>query len=72
MYTAAPDGVSINYNGNVMIITVGEKSVYVIADTAKQTEFFNLPSETSFNVNMYALNSAGSGPATQAQKVVTQ
>lgn len=72
VYTAAPEGVNVSFNDNTMIITVGDKTVYVIADTQKQTEFFNLPSGTPFNVNMYALNSAGSGPASAAQQVVTQ
>lgn len=72
IYTAAPEGVNIAYHDKTMIITIGDKSVYVIADTQKQTEFYNLPSGIPFHVNMYALNSAGSGPATVSQKVITQ
>jgi hypothetical protein len=72
VFTAAPDGVDINYAGNTMEITVGDKTMYVIVDTERRTEFFNLPSSVAFNVNVYGVNSAGSGPATTAVQVVTQ
>ncbi|MBV9963756.1 MAG: hypothetical protein JO072_16055 [Parafilimonas sp.] len=72
VFVAAEDGVTINFNDGTLEILTGGKSIYVTANTQRQTEFFNLPSTTPFNVTMYALNSAGSGPAAQSQKVVTQ
>jgi hypothetical protein len=72
VFTAAPDGMDISYAGNTVQITVGDKTMYIIVDTERQTEFVNLPSGTMFNVNVYGVNSAGSGPATTAQQVVTQ
>jgi len=72
IFTAAPDGVTVAYDDNTMKIIAGDKTVYVIVDTQRQTEFFNLPSSTAFNVNVYGVNSAGAGPATTPQQVVTQ
>ena len=72
IYAALPPEAEVSYNGNTMIITIGDKSVYVIADTRRQTEFCNLPSNTAYSVSAYAVNSAGSGPATQGITVITQ
>ena len=72
LYTAAPDGVAISYNGNTVVITVGEKSVYIVADTKKQIEICNLPNGLPLNVSMVAVNAAGTGPATAPQQVITQ
>lgn len=72
IFTAVPDGVMVAYVDNTMKITVGDKTMYVIVDTQRQTEFFNLPSSMAFNVNVYGVNSAGTGPATTPQQVVTQ
>jgi hypothetical protein len=69
---AFPDGVSVNFTENTMIITVEGKSIYINTVTQKKTEMYNLPSSAAFNVGMYAINSAGVGPATATQKVVTQ
>lgn len=72
VYVATQDGVTVNFNDGIVEIKTGDKSIYITAATQRQTEFFNLPRSTAFNVTMYALNSAGSGPAAAAQEVVTQ
>jgi hypothetical protein len=72
LYSAIPDDVTVNYNGNVMIITVGDKNIYISADTHKQTEFNHLPSGIAYNVSVFAINRAGSGPAATSQKVIPQ
>jgi hypothetical protein len=72
VYYALPDGVSVNFSENTMIITVEGKSIYINAVTQKKTEMYNLPSSAAFNVGMYAINSAGVGPATATQQVITQ
>jgi hypothetical protein len=72
VYAAVPDGVNISYNGYTMVITVGEKSIFITADTHKQAELYNLPTGVPYNVSMYAINRAGSGPATASQQVIPQ
>ena len=68
LYTAVPDDVTVSYNGDTMVIAVGEKTIYINADTHKQTEFCHLPSGVGFNVSMFAINRAGSGPAATSKK----
>jgi len=72
LYSALPDGATINYVNDTIIITIGEHTVYLSASTGKQTELYNLPSGTPFNVSMVAVNSAGNGPASASQKVIPQ
>lgn len=72
VYYAFPDGVSVNFTENTMIITVEGKSIYINAVTQRKTEMYNLPSSAAFNVGMYAINRAGAGPATATQQVITQ
>ncbi len=72
LYTAVPDGVTITYNGNTMIITAGDKCIYIVADTRKQTELCNLPSGVPYNVSAFGVNRAGSGPAATSQQVIPQ
>ena len=72
LYSALPDGADVTYNGNTMIITVAGKSIYIMADTHRQAEFYNLPSGVPYNVSVYAVNRAGSGPAATSQQVITQ
>ena len=72
VYTALPDGVTVDYNGDTMVITVADKTLYINTDTRRQTEFFNLPSGVAYNVSMFAFNAAGNGPAAASQKVIAQ
>ncbi len=72
LYSAVPDGVTVNYNGNTMIITVGDKIIYINADTRRQTEFYHLPSGIAYYVSMFAFNRAGNGPASTSTPVIPQ
>ena len=72
LYSALPDGATINYVNDTIIITIGEQSVYLSASTSKQTELYNLPSGVPFNVSMVAVNTAGNGPASPSQRVIPQ
>ena len=72
VFSAVPAEAIVGYNGNTMHITIGGKTIYIMVNTQKQTEFCNLPSSTPFNVSMFSVNSAGSGPAVTAQQVTTQ
>ncbi len=72
VYAAFPEEAVVTYNSNTMIITIGGKSIYISADTRKQTELYNLPSGVPHNVTMFAINSAGTGPASAVQQVIPQ
>ena len=54
------------------MITVGDKTIYINADTRRQTEFYHLPSGISDNVSMFAFNRAGNGPAATTTPVIPQ
>jgi hypothetical protein len=45
-----------------MIVTLSEQKFYVIVDTHKEAEFTGLDSSRPFNVLMYGINRAGTGP----------
>lgn len=72
VFSAVPDGVEVSYAGNVMVLTVGDKNIYVTAHTKKNVELYNLPSGVKYNVSMYGFNSAGSGGAAPSQQVIPQ
>ena len=72
IYYALPDGVTVSFSENTMILTVDGKNIYINTATQKKTEMYNLPSSAAFNVGMYAVNRAGAGPATATQQVITQ
>lgn len=72
VFTAVPDGVDVTYEGNVMVLAVGEKTIYITAHTKKNVEIFNLPSGIPYNVSMFGFNSTGSGAAAASQQVIPQ
>jgi hypothetical protein len=72
VFTALPEDATVVYNGNSMEITLDGKTIYITVDTHKEVEIYNLPSKTPYNISMYAVNSAGSGPATASQEVTPQ
>ena len=72
VYVAAPDGVSVNVGNNMMSIAIGDKTVYVVVDTHRQIMFQNVASKQTLHVQMYAVNSAGSGPVTDSKEVTPQ
>ncbi len=72
VFTAVPDGVEVTYEGNVMVLTVADKSIYITAHTKKNVEIYNLPSGVPYNVSMYGFNSSGSGGAAASQQVIPQ
>jgi hypothetical protein len=72
MFCALPDGAVTSYAGETMIITIAGKSIYIKVSTSRQIELYDLPSAMPFNVSMYAVNNAGSGPATAGQVVIPQ
>ena len=72
VYVAAPDGVHVTMGNNMVSITIGEKTVYLVVDTHRQHMFQNVPSKQTLNVQMYAVNSAGSGPMTDPKEITPQ
>ncbi len=69
---AMTPGVTISFAENTMILIVDGKNVYINVTTQKKTEMYNLPNAATFNVGMFAVNSAGIGLATALQQVTTQ
>lgn len=69
---ALPPGATASYVQDTMIITIGDSSIYISANTRGETELYNLPSGVPYNVSMYAINSSGSGPATAGKQVIPQ
>ena len=61
VYTVLPDGATMEYDGDTMKLTMGGLTCYIIADTRRKVEIFNLP-KTPWNVSVCAFNSAGTGP----------
>ena len=69
---ALPPGASANFVQDTMIITMGDSSIYLSVNTRGETELYNLPSGIAYNVTMFAVNSAGSGPAAPGKQVIPQ
>ena len=72
VYVAAPDGVGVSIGNNMMSINVGDKTIYVVVDTHRQYMFQNVKSKETLNVQMYAVNTAGSGPMTDPKEITPQ
>ena len=72
VYVAAPDGVHVTMGNNMVSMTIGEKTVYVVVDTHRQHMFQNVPSKETLHVQMYAVNTAGSGPMTDPKEITPQ
>lgn len=53
-------------------LTVGDVKVFIEADTHRKIMMQNLSAKTEFNVSMLAFNSAGCGPLSNAQSLLTQ
>ena len=70
--TALPPGAQISYVNDTIIITVGESSIYLSANTRGKAELYNLPSGVPYTVSMVAINAAGNGPASVSQQVIPQ
>jgi hypothetical protein len=72
VFAAAPEGASVTYNGDMMQLTAGDKTFYVVVGTRGRADFTNVPSGDELYVSVYAVNSAGCGPATNGQSVIPQ
>ncbi len=72
LFIAAQNGANITQSGNTIVITVGEIKVFVEVDTHRKIMMHNLTAKTEFNVSMAAFNSAGCGPLSNAQNLLTQ
>src|SRR4051812_8503841 len=70
--TALPANASVTYNGDTMLLTVGDTTIYVLVSTGRKVEISNVPVGTSVAVSVYAVNSAGTGPAANGQHVIAQ
>jgi hypothetical protein len=70
--SVVPVGATVEYVGNTMVITIGTQSIYINADTRRQTEVDGLTTGVPVNVSMYCINAAGRGPAAPTQQVIPQ
>ncbi len=72
VFAAVPEGASITYNGDTMMVTAGDKTVHIKVSTRSRAQFANLLSGAQVAVSVYAVNSAGSGAAANGQHVIPQ
>lgn len=72
VFTALPEEASVSFNGDTMIITVGETKVYVQVNKKRKAKFNNLVSGKKMKVSVYAMNSAGIGALANGQNVIPQ
>jgi len=72
VFAAVPEGGSASYNGDMMQLTLGDKTFYVVVATRGKADFTNVPSGDELYISVYAVNSAGCGPATNGQSVIPQ
>jgi hypothetical protein len=72
VYVAAPDGVTVTQDGNMLVIQTGDTKLYVEADTHRKIMMHNLGGGVPLNVSMMALNNAGCGPLSSAQTIIPQ
>lgn len=70
--TSLPPGATISYVGDTVIITAGDAKIYLSVKTKGKVELYNLPSGVPYSVSMFAINSAGNGPATTGHVVIPQ
>ena len=71
-FVAAPDGVTIEQQGNQLSITVGGITSYIVLCTRSKTQFNNVPSGKLMYLSMLAFNASGAGPLTNGQQVIPQ
>ena len=72
LFIAAQNGATVTQDGNMIVITVGDIKVFVEADTNHKLMMHNLTPKTDFNISMLAFNSAGAGPLSASQNLMTQ
>ncbi len=72
LYIAATSAVTLKQNDNVIVITAGNETIYVQADTHRKALLHNMESGVKLNLRMLALNSAGNGPLSSAETVIPQ
>ena len=72
LYTAVPEDARISYNGDVTIISVGDKDIYISVATKKEIDIAMLPKGVVYNVTMQAFNATGCGTAAVPQQVIPQ
>lgn len=72
LYMASTGGATIKQDGNTIVISVGNETIYVQADTHRKALLHNLESGVKLNVSMLGLNNAGCGPLSTAQSIIPQ
>ena len=72
LFAALPEGVSVEFNGNIMQINTGTSVLYIATSSKKEIDFKALPKGKAYNALMMAFNASGTGPASAPQEVIPQ
>lgn len=72
LYIAATGGATLEQNENTIVITAGNETIYIQADTHRKALLHNLESGIKLTVSMLPLNNAGCGPLSTAQVIIPQ
>ncbi len=72
VFVAFPDGVTVSFSNNTMIITTEDKSIFINVDTQRQTKMYGLTSAQQYNVCAYGVNRKGHGPVSATLEIVPQ
>ena len=72
VFVAFPDGVTVSFSNNTMILTTESKTIFINVDTQKQTKMYGLNSAQQYNVCAYGVNRKGHGPVSPTMEIVPQ
>ena len=72
LFAALPEGVSVEFNGNIMQINTGTSVLYIATSSKKEIDFKALPKGKAYIALMMAFNASGTGPASAPQEVIPQ
>ena len=59
-------------NGETTEITIGDKTIYIQANTSGDAVFNNVTSKVPLNVTVFSFNASGSGPAADPKEITPQ
>jgi len=72
VFVATDPEMSVKQNGDILIISVGDKVAYIKVDTRRETTFTDVTSKKTLAVSMYSVNTAGSSPTATWHDVTPQ
>jgi hypothetical protein len=72
VFIGAPADAEINFNGDAMLVTVGNTTVQVIVTTKNKVSFNNVPGNVLMDMSVYAVNTAGISGLANGQSVIAK